>query len=44
MYYRGINIKQPNKNDQTKQEGKTKKRLVKLNTIQEESSTNPFYS
>ena len=44
MYYRGINIKKPNYNDQTKQEGKNKKRSVKLNIIQEESSTNSFYS
>lgn len=44
MYYRGINIEQPNYKDQTKQEGKNKKMSVKLNIIQEESSTNPFYS
>ena len=35
MYQRGKNIKKPNYNDQAKQEGKDKKKMVKLNTIQE---------
>ena len=36
MYERGKNIKKTSYNDQAKQEGKNKKKMVKLNTIQEE--------
>ena len=36
MYKRGKSIKKHDYNDQAKQEGKDKKKMVKLNTIPEE--------